>query len=551
MRRIKLVVSYDGTAYCGWQLQPNGVTIEEVLNQALSSLLKEDIQVIGASRTDSGVHAMGNVAVFDTESRIPGDKICFALNQRLPDDVRIQASEEVPLTFHPRKVNCVKTYEYKILNRKIDMPLQRLYSYFCYFNLDLEKMQPQYGDENIVPFSFAHTAEDIAKPQVLCWLTYTNEETHRIIRENIHRAPMYAGTIHGTGARYCPSIEDKLRTFADKEQHQLFLEPEGDNTNEYYLNGFSSSLPWEVQYEALHRIRGLEDVHIFRPGYAIEYDYFPPTQLRHTLETKLVDGLYFAGQVNGTTGYEEAAAQGLLAGINAHRKRVGESTIVLQRDEAYIGVLIDDLVTKGVDEPYRMFTSRAEYRILLRQDNADLRLTPLGHEIGLISEKDFANFERKKSCVESLISFARRTSVRAGEIDDYLKSVDSEPMKQGRKLYDILLRNEITFAGLSRVLPKLAQLIEEKGMTTEAIEEAEIQIKYNGYIQREKFIAEKLHRLENIAIPADFDYHSMQSLTIEARQKLTRIRPTPIGQASRIPGVSPADVNVLLVKFGR
>lgn len=416
--------------------------------------------------------------------------------------------------------------------------------------IDFEALEPQYGDENPSKFSFSTDTQPI-KYQNPCFLVYTSPEVHATLRTGFDRSPLFNGTIHGIGPRYCPSIEDKLRTFADKEQHQLFLEPEGDNTNEYYLNGFSSSLPWEVQYEALHRIRGLEDVHIFRPGYAIEYDYFPPTQLRHTLETKLVDGLYFAGQVNGTTGYEEAAAQGLLAGINAHRKRVGESAIVLQRDEAYIGVLIDDLVTKGVDEPYRMFTSRAEYRILLRQDNADLRLTPLGHEIGLISEKDFANFERKKSCVESLISFARRTSVRAGEIDDYLKSVDSEPMKQGRKLYDILLRNEITFAGLSRVLPKLAQLIEEEGITTEAIEEAEIQIKYNGYIQREKFIAEKLHRLENITIPADFDYHSMQSLTIEARQKLTRIRPTTIGQASRIPGVSPADVNVLLVKFGR
>ena len=416
--------------------------------------------------------------------------------------------------------------------------------------INFEILEPQYGDEKPGKFSFSPETDPV-KDQMPCFLVYTSPEVHAILRTGFDRSPLFNGTIHGIGPRYCPSIEDKLRTFADKEQHQLFLEPEGRSTHEYYLNGFSSSLPWEVQWEALHRIEGLENVHIFRPGYAIEYDYFPPTQLRHSLETKLVSGLYFAGQVNGTTGYEEAAAQGLMAGINAHRALKGEEPVVLKRDEAYIGVLIDDLVTKGVDEPYRMFTSRAEYRILLRQDNADLRLTPLGHEIGLISEKDFVNFERKKSCVESLISFARRTSVRAGEIDDYLKSVDSEPMKQGRKLYDILLRNEITFAGLSRVLPKLAQLIEEKGMTTEAIEEAEIQIKYNGYIQREKFIAEKLHRLENIAIPADFDYHSMQSLTIEARQKLTRIRPTTIGQASRIPGVSPADVNVLLVKFGR
>ena len=416
--------------------------------------------------------------------------------------------------------------------------------------IDFEALEPQYGDENPAKFSFSPDTQPV-KHQLPCFLVYTSAEVHDLLRTGFDRSPLFNGTIKGIGPRYCPSIEDKLRTFADKDQHQLFLEPEGESTNEYYLNGFSSSLPWDIQWKALHKIRGFEDLHIFRPGYAIEYDYFPPTQLHHSLETKLVSGLYFAGQVNGTTGYEEAAAQGLIAGINAHRALKGEETVVLQRDEAYIGVLIDDLVTKGVDEPYRMFTSRAEYRILLRQDNADLRLTPIGYKIGLISQKRYAHFTEKKASVESLISFARRTSVRAGEIDDYLKSVDSEPMKQGRKLYDILLRNEITFAGLSRVLPKLAQLIEEKGMTTEAIEEAEIQIKYNGYIQREKFIAEKLHRLENIAIPADFDYHSMQSLTIEARQKLTRIRPTTIGQASRIPGVSPADVNVLLVKFGR
>ena len=416
--------------------------------------------------------------------------------------------------------------------------------------IDFESLEPQYGDENPAKFSFSPDTQPV-KHQLPCFLVYTTAEVHDLLRTGFDRSPLFNGTIKGIGPRYCPNIEDKLRTFADKDQHQLFLEPEGESTNEYYLNGFSSSLPWDIQWEALHKIRGFEDLHIFRPGYAIEYDYFPPTQLHHSLETKLVSGLYFAGQVNGTTGYEEAAAQGLMAGINAHRALKGEEAVVLQRDEAYIGVLIDDLVTKGVDEPYRMFTSRAEYRILLRQDNADIRLTPIGYKIGLISQKRYAHFTEKKASVESLISFARRTSVRAGEIDDYLKSVDSEPMKQGRKLYDILLRNEITFAGLSRVLPKLAQLIEEEGMTTEAIEEAEIQIKYNGYIQREKFIAEKLHRLENIAIPADFDYHSMQSLTIEARQKLTRIRPTTIGQASRIPGVSPADVNVLLVKFGR
>ena len=416
--------------------------------------------------------------------------------------------------------------------------------------IDFERLEPQYGDENPAKFSFSPDTQPV-KDQLPCFLVYTSAEVHDILRSGFDQSPLFNGTIRGIGPRYCPSIEDKLRTFADKDQHQLFLEPEGRTTNEYYLNGFSSSLPWEVQWKALHKIQGFEDLHIYRPGYAIEYDYFPPTQLHHSLETKLVSGLYFAGQVNGTTGYEEAAAQGLMAGINAHRALAGEEPIVLKRDEAYIGVLIDDLVTKGVDEPYRMFTSRAEYRILLRQDNADIRLTPLGYKIGLIPQKRYDHFVKKNTLVESLVEFARRQSIKAAEINDYLKSVNSEPLTQGRKLYDILMRNNVTFESLQRVLPKLKKFIADNEMNAEMIEEAEIQIKYKGYIEREKFIAEKLRRLENITIPSDFDFHSMNSLTIEARQKLSRIRPTTIGQASRIPGVSPADVNVLLIKFGR
>ena len=417
-------------------------------------------------------------------------------------------------------------------------------------SIDFSRLEPQYGDEKPAKFSFASEIRPVEE-QMPCYLVYTSPEVHETLRSGFAESPLFNGTIRGIGPRYCPSIEDKLRTFADKEQHQLFLEPEGRSTNEYYLNGFSSSLPWEVQWKALHQIHGFENLHIYRPGYAIEYDYFPPTQLHHSLETKRVSGLYFAGQVNGTTGYEEAAAQGLMAGINAHRALAGEEAVVLRRDEAYIGVLIDALVTKGVDEPYRMFTSRAEYRILLRQDNADLRLTPLGHEIGLISEKRYAEFVQKKSLVESLVAFARDLSVKAAEINDYLKTIGSDPLTQGRKLHDILMRNNTSFETLQEVLPKLKKFIEKNGMNEEVIEEAEIQIKYKGYIEREKFIAEKLHRLENISIPDNFDYFSMNALTIEARQKLDRIRPTTIGQASRIPGVSPADVNVLLVKFGR
>jgi tRNA uridine 5-carboxymethylaminomethyl modification enzyme len=411
-------------------------------------------------------------------------------------------------------------------------------------------MEIQEGDAEPSKFSFSADTQPVSE-QKPCYLVYTSVDVHSTLREGFDRSPLFNGTIRGIGPRYCPSIEDKLRTFAEKEQHQLFLEPEGRTTNEYYLNGFSSSLPQEIQLAALRKIRGLEQVHVYRPGYAIEYDYFPPTQLRHSLETKLVENLFFAGQVNGTTGYEEAAAQGLMAGINAVRKLRGEEAIVLKRDEAYIGVLIDDLVTKGVDEPYRMFTSRAEYRILLRQDNADLRLTPLGHEIGLVTEKNWQKFEEKKSLVESLISYAHEQSVKISEIEGYLKRNNFEPLTQGRKLYALVSRNEFSFLELVDELPRLKKFVTEQGITREIIEQAEIQIKYKGYIEREKLLAEKLHRLENISIPDGFDYTQMNALTIEARQKLTKIQPRTIGQASRIPGVSPADINVLLIKFGR
>ena len=416
--------------------------------------------------------------------------------------------------------------------------------------INFEALECQYGDENPSKFSFSDNTKPVEE-QLPCFMVYTSKEVHDTLRTGFEDSPLFNGTIKGIGPRYCPSIEDKLRTFADKEQHQLFLEPEGVTTNEYYLNGFSSSLPYQVQMEALHKIVGLEDVHIYRPGYAIEYDYFPPTQLTHSLETKLIDNLYFAGQVNGTTGYEEAAAQGLLAGINATRKIKGEQPIVLQRDQAYIGVLIDDLVTKGVDEPYRMFTSRAEYRILLRQDNADMRLTPLGHELGLISQKRFEKFEEKKSLLNLLISYTRTQSVKISEIQEYLISLNLAPISQGKKIFDLALRNDLTLPSLVKVLPKLKKFVKQNNITDEIIEEAEIEIKYSGYIEREKLVAEKLHRLENITIPANFDYSQMHSLTIEARQKLQKIRPTTIAQASRIPGVSPADINVLLMRFGR
>lgn len=417
-------------------------------------------------------------------------------------------------------------------------------------SLNLEQFERQEGDEQPSKFSFLESVGAVEK-QVPCYLVYTSPEVHDTLRTGFADSPLFQGLIKGIGPRYCPSIEDKLRTFADKEFHQLFLEPEGADTNEYYLNGFSSSLPWQVQVAALQQIEGFENVDIYRPGYAIEYDYFPPTQLKHTLETKLVENLYFAGQVNGTTGYEEAAAQGLVAGVNAVRKGRGESPFVLSRDEAYIGVLIDDLVTKGVDEPYRMFTSRAEYRILLRQDNADLRLTPIGQKIGLASAERVANFEQKKSLVELLKNFVHKQGVAPCEISDYLKTVNSAQLTQKRKLSDLLIRNEIFIFDLIENFAPLKNFIAKHNIGREVIEQVEIEVKYSGYIEREKAIADKLKRLEEIKIPANFDFQAITSITIEARQKLSRIRPITIGQASRIPGVSPADINILLIHFGR
>lgn len=416
--------------------------------------------------------------------------------------------------------------------------------------LNFDQFEIQDGDKRPQKFSYSNETEPV-KYQLPCFVALTTPEVHNILRSGFKDSPLFDGTISGIGVRYCPSIEDKLHTFSDKESHNLYLEPEGRDTNEYYLNGFSSSLPLNIQIDALKKVKGFENVHIFSPGYAIEYDYFPPTQLYHTMETKLVDNLYFAGQINGTTGYEEAAAQGMMAGINAHNKIIGEKEFVLGRDQAYIGVLIDDLVTKGVDEPYRMFTSRAEYRILLRQDNADLRLTPIGRELGLIGEKRWDEFMNKRENIELLKKFLRKEGVTPEELKVYFERINTPNIPHQRKISEILTRNEVKLGELSQHIDSLNDFIIENNISNEVIEEVEIQIKYQGYIERERNIADKLTRLENINIRPDFNYNSLNSLTIEARQKLTEIKPATIGQASRIPGVSPADINVLLIHLGR
>ncbi|SNY95002.1 tRNA uridine-5-carboxymethylaminomethyl(34) synthesis enzyme MnmG [Flagellimonas pacifica] len=415
-------------------------------------------------------------------------------------------------------------------------------------SLDYSKMIPQPGDEN--PDKFSYLKTPILDKQRECHMTHTSALVHDLLREGFDRSPMFNGRIQSIGPRYCPSIEDKINRFAEKDSHQIFVEPEGWHTVEVYVNGFSTSLPEDVQYKALKSVKGFENVKFFRPGYAIEYDYFPPTQLKHTLETKLINNLYFAGQINGTTGYEEAASQGLMAGINAHLKINEKESFILKRDEAYIGVLIDDLITKGTEEPYRMFTSRAEYRTLLRQDNADLRLTPKSFKLGLATKERMKFMEEKQEKSDKFVEFFRKTSFVPDEINPILESVSSSMVKQSDKLFKVFSRPKVTMDHMLS-LKSVSEFVKENEFNTEVLEQTEIQVKYSGYIEKEKNNADKLHRLENVKIPENFDYSKLKSLSYEAREKLETIRPVTISQASRISGVSPSDVSVLLVFLGR
>lgn len=417
-------------------------------------------------------------------------------------------------------------------------------------SVHFEDMEIQEGEMDFHQFSFMGNHRVLK--QLPCWTCYTNKEAHAALLKGLPDSPLYNGQIQSIGPRYCPSVETKLMTFPDKEQHPLFLEPEGESTNEMYLNGFSSSMPMEVQLEALKKIPALRDVKIYRPGYAIEYDFFDPTQLEHTLESKVIEGLYFAGQVNGTTGYEEAAGQGMIAGVNAALKSSSGGEFILHRDEAYIGVLIDDLVTKGVDEPYRMFTSRAEYRILLRQDDADARLTEKAYNIGLAKKDRYDWWMQKKEYIDRIIEFCKNAPVKPREVNAFLESIGTTPLREGCKIFDLIARPQINMANLSEISSQLKELLDAApNRKEENTEAAEIKMKYKGYIEREKMIADKMHRLEDIRIRGRFKYSEMQQLSTEARQKLEKINPETLAQASRIPGVSPSDINVMLVLLGR
>ena len=417
-------------------------------------------------------------------------------------------------------------------------------------SIDFSRMEEQLGDEKPGRFSFTETPP--LTKQRSCYITYTSREVHEILQEGFDESPMFTGRIEGVGPRYCPSIEDKIHRFASRDRHQLFVEPEGWDTVEYYVNGFSSSLPDHIQFKALQKIAGFENARIFRPGYAIEYDYFPPVQLKYTLETKLIENLYFAGQINGTTGYEEAASQGIMAGINAHLKIHGEPEFVLKRSDAYIGVLIDDLITKGVDEPYRMFTSRAEYRILLRQSNADTRLTPLSYKLGLASEARYIDVVYKEEKINELVRYLKKTSIDPDDVNGFLESCSTAPISQKMKIDGLLLRPQVDLQGLIRQIPKLHHHIAQiRQFREEILEEAEIRVKYEGYIEKEADLAQKLERLDSVYLKENFDYQRISALSFEAREKLSRIKPRSLGQASRISGVNPSDISILLVHLGR
>ena len=518
-----------------WRMQLEGIENLRMWQDSVVELLIEGRKIIGV-KTKMGINFFANAVILTSGTFENG--LMHIGNVKIKGG---RASESASYGISSQ----LKSIGFEVGRMKTGTPAR-----LDGRTIDFSKMEEQFGDKEGGNFSFLSERKIVTDKN--CFITYTNTESHDVLRTGFNESPLYNGTIRGVGPRYCPSIEDKIVTFADKERHQLFIEPEGNNTVEYYINGFSSSLPWEVQYNALRKIEGLENVEIFRPGYAIEYDYYPPTQLNKTLETRNIKNLFFAGQINGTTGYEEAAAQGIMAGINAHLKINGKEEFVLDRDEAYIGVLIDDLVTKGVDEPYRMFTSRAEYRILLRQDNADERLTERSYNIGLARKNRYETLVNKKEGKERLMDFIVNFSISPDNINPFLIDKGTAPIRQKVKLNEILVRPQINIFELIKNVDALKRKYNGLGMGKEEIaEQVEIELKYNGYIKREKIIAEKISRLDHVKISESFDFNELKSMSTEGRQKLTRIKPSTIGQAARIAGVSPSDINVLLVHLGR